>query len=898
MAFPLTPLGITVELALGADLTASPLTWVWTDITRYVQPGITITRGRPDEYTVAPPSTCTLTLLNDGRFVRQNPVGAYYGSIDKNVPLRVRIDPGSGFTTRFVGFLDKLPTTWDPTGRNAFAPITASGVLRRLNQGTPLKSALAKAIPLSNPVAYWPLEDGAQSAAGASGLVGGSPMTVTAGKPSFASATGLASSAPLVDFASGGIGGRMVGGVPAGTSSSAWRLEFVAQFNGLGPAAFSAAVQWYTGGGIAVWEIDGSSLANGGLSLQYIDAGGTPGGPFLSNKIIDDGRWHHIRCDATQSGGNIAVTVTLDGAVVISQTLAALTMGRISGVEINPTADPTEQVPAVGHLAAWAPFSSAVDTYDAFTGHLGETASVRVTRMCSEESVTAVTTGASTTLMGPQSQVGSLLQALREVETTDDGILYDGFDGRLVFQPHNSRQNRAVDLSLTFGQLAAAPEAADDDQRLKNSVTVAQSNGSSFTATDPADIRAHGVYPDTKTINVTTSDLPYHAQWRVHEGTVADPRFPVLPLNFSAIPAKISAWLACDIGSRMQLTAPLAQLAPDPVDLSIEGYTEFLDLYSWTVRIAAAPASPWTVGVLEDTALGRLDSADTYLHNGLSTVDTSALVDIRGSETTATLWSTTAPPYIWRVGGETMTVTAMATNPATFVAAGASATGNNTSLTPALPAGVVKGDLLLVFAAIRSSGTGTVNVPAGYTSLLTFGNMALFGKLHTGTETAPTVSFTGGAAGDDTLAQMAAFRNAQLRAFSTSTALNGSTANIAYPALIVNRSSCVLLYLGWKQATWTSVATLAGATEIAEVTSAAGSGAGMVWDYVIQTTRTDIGSGSFVVTGGAAAISRGAIVQIDGNVQTATLTRSLNGVVKTQPDGQQARLRDPLVLGR
>lgn len=88
----------TVEVALAADLTASVSSWSWTDITSRVHNPATIqiNRGRRDRYAAAGPGRCELTLLNgDGRFVPRNPVGAYYGQLARNTPLRVSIRPNT-----------------------------------------------------------------------------------------------------------------------------------------------------------------------------------------------------------------------------------------------------------------------------------------------------------------------------------------------------------------------------------------------------------------------------------------------------------------------------------------------------------------------------------------------------------------------------------------------------------------------------------------------------------------------------------------------------------------------------------------------------------------------------------------------------------------------------------
>ncbi len=83
-----------VDLALGADLAADPVDWTWTDITSRVRydPGIQITQGRRDETGSSQPAQCRLTLDNtDALFSPRNPNGAHYPYIRLNTPLRVRV---------------------------------------------------------------------------------------------------------------------------------------------------------------------------------------------------------------------------------------------------------------------------------------------------------------------------------------------------------------------------------------------------------------------------------------------------------------------------------------------------------------------------------------------------------------------------------------------------------------------------------------------------------------------------------------------------------------------------------------------------------------------------------------------------------------------------------------
>lgn len=214
----------------------------------------------------------------------------------------------------------------------------------------------------------------------------------------------------------------------------------------------------------------------------------------------------------------------------------------------------------------------------------------------------------------------------------------------------------------------------------------------------------------------------------------------------------------------------------------------------------------------------------------------------------------------------------------TYVGAGAAATGNNASVVPALPASLVVGDQMVCLASIRNSGTGTVNTPTGWEVLRAFGNCALLGRRYQSGDTAPTITFAGGVANADTIAQIAAWRRAHSAPLTGADQLNASAQNINYPALTITQDGNLILLAGWKQDDWTSVATLGltGAAEIGEPSSVAGDDAGQVWDYLIQTTAANIAAGSFTVTGGASAISRAALLVLPHapylNEQTANIT--------------------------
>lgn len=217
-----------------------------------------------------------------------------------------------------------------------------------------------------------------------------------------------------------------------------------------------------------------------------------------------------------------------------------------------------------------------------------------------------------------------------------------------------------------------------------------------------------------------------------------------------------------------------------------------------------------------------------------------------------------------------------------FVGSNSSVAADGANLNPLGPAGAVEGDTIYIFASTRNSGVGTVDVPANWTALAASGNIALIGRVYDGVWSMPTVTFTGDAAGDTNLAFPFALRHVGLSVHNANSQLNGSAQNIAVPVLGITEDHCTFLTMGWKQDDWTSVATLAGQIEILDGSSTLGNDAGHALDYSIQTTASNAGTQTFVVTGGAAAISRGMVVALSATAylveRTANITPALDGV--------------------
>lgn len=222
-----------------------------------------------------------------------------------------------------------------------------------------------------------------------------------------------------------------------------------------------------------------------------------------------------------------------------------------------------------------------------------------------------------------------------------------------------------------------------------------------------------------------------------------------------------------------------------------------------------------------------------------------------------------------------------------FVSKGTVAHGDNASVNPGLPAGGAAGDTLVLTSAIFGLAAFP-QTPAGYTLIGNASNFRVFAKPHVGVgEAGPTVAFSGGVAGDTTSAQLACFRNLLGPSLADPLALSLRTPaaqNIAYAGLAVSPIHALILYTGWKADDWTTTGTLAGdggvGVKIDDPSSTTGSDQGLVWDYCIQTTKVNVAAGSFIVTGGGAALSSSMIMDFKPAdlVQTANITPAIGGV--------------------
>ncbi|RZQ59841.1 hypothetical protein [Amycolatopsis suaedae] len=631
-------------------------------------------------------------------------------------------------SVRFAGEVSSWPSRWDPTGADVWVPVTASGVLRRLGHGaSPLRSAMFRGMtnPQQQPpaLAYWPCEDGADARQAAS-AVGGTPMRILggslAGPLQMASYSGFVSSAPLPVMRGESLLGYISGGTDTG-ELRAFSLLHVPD-NGV-PTQVQLLNVWTTGT-TGEWMIEAAT--DGSLILRVRDQSGIQLfqsgnlGFNVNGRDLLFGLWlRQVGADVEWQVFTFEVGDIL-GGFALGGTLAGRTFGRALRVAIGWGGNLGET--AMGHVAVQDHNTEDIGEvlFRALSGWQFETAGTRVDRLTTEETVPCVIEGdpAATEPMGQQG-IATVLDLVGECAAADLGVFGERRDfPALWYRTRHTLYNQRPALELDYAARQVAPpfEPEDDDQATVNDITVRRKGGSSARAVDetgplsvlpPPD--GVGRYDDTADVNVANdAQLTHQAAWRLHLGTVDEARYPQLRINLARSPELIPAVTALDVGDRITVANTPDWLPPDTVDLIAQGYTERLNSHVWSLTFNCTPGSPWNVGVVGDTQLGRADTAGSQI----ATAVTSGATTVPVTTTEGPQWTTDPAemPFDIRAGGEVMTVTAVANGASdTFTRTVANGWGTATTGEPWATSGGSASD----FSVSGTQGLvsqGTVNV--------------------------------------------------------------------------------------------------------------------------------------------------------------------------------------------
>ncbi|MCX4578109.1 hypothetical protein OHB41_33965 [Streptomyces sp. NBC_01571] len=570
---------------------------------------------------------------------------------------------------RFVGEVSSWPSRWDVSGKDVRVPIEASGILRRLGQGAKsLDSTLRRRIPSFGPMAYWPMEEGKAANGAYSPIAGVKPLELA--PANWAAADSLVSSNALPTIISSTTTAcTLYGRVPApSTTLTRWAVEWMYRIDTVN-TTLRTIMRVLSTGTAREWYVQQNNVSTRILCKD--DDGATVFSVDIVTSTDLYNQWIRAKLAILQVGGNVNWNITwtdVGGDAGFFSGSFAGTIGRPTGVASPPDGYSADiDGMAIGHIAVWnTDFTHAFDkAVDAWTG---ETAGQRMSRLASEEGVRLGQWGEPTLQeqVGPQ-RIDTLLSLLEEAADVDGGILYERRDAvGLAYRDRISMYNQPVGLALDYnvaGHVAPPLEPVDDDQKVRNDVTVTRDGGASGRAvltSGPLSVQdppnGVGLYDTAVTQNLYSDDQAEpHAYWQLYLGTWDESRYPVLNLNLAAAPGLVDAVTLLESGDRAQIANPPAWLPPGPIDLLMQGQQETIGHPNdWDLQLNCTPAGPWIVGIVEDDALGFVDTDASSLATSVTSTATTLTVNV----TDGTLWVWEAAFNIG-VGGEVMTVTAV-----------------------------------------------------------------------------------------------------------------------------------------------------------------------------------------------------------------------------------------------
>lgn len=916
----------------------------WLDITRLddhtkVVGPVQIVRGRSDEEASVTPTQVTFQYQDDNATLDwENPASTYYRKIGVGTPLRVKMDG----TVRALVEITSVEPQWDELNDLVMVSMTASGPLRRLDDsGRALQSPAFRSI--MNPgydsvrVAYIPLEEDSDQSANLTGT--------------YFSSVYVPDRDRILSFSIDGAADFDLGATASTAAKSLGQFGSFDTFLTLDIDSTAFTTEHFVG---ALVRFPDAGLLNEAIIYRFYFTGGnvdfvdlvhttgyvlslrayanTFSGPTLLDTLATGNFTAYLSesepfliVTFEQSGADVSVrirTTTGSGSVVgITDTLAGKTIGTMWRIIVATGSGCADmgfgQFVVANDINAFENFTDDQDTSSSYavTGALAydsETAGNRLSRLAEEEDVAFVGTGLDSAFrMGTQG-ADKLVDLMQECQDVDLGILFeDRTTFALAYQTRAGLHNKLPSATLTYQHLSPGFRPVGDDLRLTNDVTftyeewftgryaIPDDDWFHWSTQDPPD--GAGVRPKDFSANVYGVFGPNgHPAWHAHIGSWREKRFPSVAYELARdvfTSDDRTNVKAVDVGSIIYqgTSGSPAWVPSNQVRLLVQGYTETLSKFEHTIVFNTTPADIYEVEVVDAT---------TVLANVIDADDTSVKLAITDNSPP---WSTTDEPYYIQIAGDAMTVTTITTDTPAYIATGAASHGDNASLVPALPAGITPdvGQLLVILANGRGNNVPTPQLPSGWTSIFSSGEMQLFGRYYKTGDAAPTVTFVGGNPGDTTSAQMAAFSGLSMNldvnvpgnyANGYVVQSNGSTVNIAYPAYLNRRTNSAMLILGSRRDDWTSVATIAGTTEVGDTSSTSGGDAGIVWDFYNPGTPTTVAAGSFVVTGGGAADTKGAVVGLRP-LQTATVTRNINGVATSHTIGSAVHVWRPGVNG-
>lgn len=291
-------------------------------------------------------------------------------------------------------------------------------------------------------------------------------------------------------------------------------------------------------------------------------------------------------------------------------------IGVVTEVDLNPLGDMTGT--SAGHIVVQYTFESLSALSGAGNAGLGpvsgwiqEKIGHRFGRLCTEQGIPyqligdvehGVSVGAQ---MGPQPD-DKLINVLQQIEDLDGGFLYEdpsifGISYRTYSTLVNQQPKLLADYSL--GHVSPPFQPVEDEQLIRNDVTVSRTNGSSVTlqqTTGPLSNQdppnGVGDYSYSITVNAfSDTQLSGVATRILRIGTTDEARYPQVTFQLSRAAVKdiFSSLTTLVTGSRIKILNPPSFLLSSTIDLLVLGFNITLNSKKFDITLNCVPASPY-----------------------------------------------------------------------------------------------------------------------------------------------------------------------------------------------------------------------------------------------------------------------------------------------------------------
>lgn len=635
---PLPTGRLIVEIAWGADPAGNADLWSWTDVTSDVQVDggakIATDRGLRDEAQQSTPATFSCRLDNRLSAYSKGPKSRNYPNVKLNVPVRFRVDAGSGAEIQFQGYSNGFKPGWDTTGNYAIVTLNASGSLRRLGLlDTPVSSPMSNSIVAARPVSYFPMEDAVGSSQFQSGIANDTRPVIPSGSITYAANNnGLLGSMPLPTMSAT----TSLAQNTFHTFTGHWQVDWYTEIPAI-PATDTILMRMFSTGGIAYFDL--VLTATGFHHIYGYDNFGVlvidSGAVALPSFFI--GQWIHLRLMVKDTGGSITwlfgESPIMGSGSSFTGTFAT-TLGNFASWYVPPQAGNAGI--AIGHIAVYDDYNfSATDSsaraYGPDTVNLlpGEITTIRLARICIENSIPLEIIGAASSFrMGPQ-PIANLMTILRDIETTEGGKILDGFGPGLRFYTSAALQNQDVAITVDANNGAVLTfDPEDDDQQIANMVKVTRSGGSSAISTvTGGNYGTSAVLDYSRPFDVNfdfDTNLQARADWLTHQGTtLGDYRYPQVDIAGHNDPTMLTRLITTQPLNRWVLrNVPQHRIQhPDgDLDLLILGISQQWDKFTADMTVSQTNYSGYKVAEYSDITgdtneyLGRYDTDDSTLN--------------------------------------------------------------------------------------------------------------------------------------------------------------------------------------------------------------------------------------------------------------------------------------------